>query len=261
MNYEFDGKKYEKASTHQKEWGNKLISELKLIGNEKILDLGCGDGKLTENLSSLVPNGYVLGIDSSEGMIDVAKQKEKNNLKFRLLDINKLELLEKFDVIFSNATLHWIKNHNELWKKIKVILSNKGIVRFNFAANGNCASFFKVIRNAIALDEYKEYFKDFGWPWYMPTIEEYEKIIGPFSFSEKKVWPENADRLFPDRESIIGWINQPSIVPFIKYIDESKKEKFRNYVIEHVIQDTVQKDGGYFESFRRINVFAKNRIA
>lgn len=258
MTYEFDGKKYEKASAHQQEWGNKLISELNLAGNEKILDLGCGDGKLTEHLSTLVPNGYVLGIDASQGMIDIAKQKEKNNLKFKLLDINKLGLPDKFDVVFSNATLHWIKNHNELWKNIKGILSNNGIVRLNFAAKGNCTCFFKVIRNAISLDEYKKYFNDFEWPWYMPTIEEYDKIIKPFSFSEKKVWGENADRLFPDRESIIGWINQPSIVPFMKYIDESKKENFRNYVIEHMLQDTDQKDGGYFETFRRINVFVKN---
>ncbi len=88
MVYEFDGKKYEKASAFQKEWGNKLISELNLEGNENILDLGCGDGLLTTNLAKLVPNGNVIGVDASEGMIEVAKEKEENNLKFLLIDIN-----------------------------------------------------------------------------------------------------------------------------------------------------------------------------
>ena len=55
--FEFDGEKYKKASKHQKEWGNSLISELSLNGNEQILDLGCGDGSLTEQLAQLVPNG------------------------------------------------------------------------------------------------------------------------------------------------------------------------------------------------------------
>ncbi len=261
MTYEFDGKKYQEASTHQKEWGNKIISELELGGSEKILDLGCGDGTLAENLSLLVPNGSVLGIDASQGMIDVAKQKEKKNLTFRLLDINKLELPDRFDVIFSNATLHWIKDHRKLWKNIKKILSDNGIVRFNFAADGNCAHFFKIIRGTMRMDEYKKCFKDFEWPWYMPTIEEYEKIINPLSFPEIKIWGENADRLFPDKESIIGWINQPSIVPFLNHVEETKKEDFRNYVIEHMLRDTAQKDGGYFETFRRINIFVKNRIA
>ncbi|MDD5597642.1 MAG: methyltransferase domain-containing protein [Victivallaceae bacterium] len=257
MLYEFDAPKYERVSTHQKEWGNKLISELKLSGNERILDLGCGDGKLSVNLSRLVPGGYVLGIDASQGMIDAAKQKAKNNLEFKLMDINELELPGKFDVIFSNAALHWIKDHRKLWENVKNILSDNGIVRFNFAAAGNCAHFFKTVRTAIMLDEYKEYFRDFEWPWYMPEIEEYEKIVKPLSFPEMEIWGENADRLFPDRESLIGWIDQPSIVPFLKYLADSEKENFRNFVIKKMLLDTRQP-GGYFETFRRINVFARN---
>ncbi len=70
--FEFDGEKYKKASRHQKEWGNKLISSLQLKGDETILDLGCGDGILIEQLSLLVPNGYVLGIDAFAGMIKTA---------------------------------------------------------------------------------------------------------------------------------------------------------------------------------------------
>lgn len=256
MTYEFDGREYERASAHQQEWGNRLISELNLTGNERILDLGCGDGKLTESLSILVPNGCVLGIDASQGMIDVAKQKEKDNLTFKLMDINTLELHDKYDVIFSNAALHWVKDHQRLWQNLKTILSEKGIVRFNFAADGNCAHFLKIIREAITMDEYKKYFVNFEWPWYMPTVEEYKKIVEPLSFSELKIWGENADRLFPDKESIIGWINQPSIVPFLKCIEESKKDKFRNYVIDRMLQSTSQKDG-YYETFRRINVYAR----
>lgn len=72
--YEFDGEKYKAASLHQREWGTSLISQLSLRGNEKILDLGCGDGSLTEQLSLLVPNGKVLGIDTSMGMINTAKK-------------------------------------------------------------------------------------------------------------------------------------------------------------------------------------------
>ena len=70
--YEFNGKKYEQASRHQKEWGQKLFSDLHLNGNESILDLGWGDGVLTEQLSMLVPEGSVIGIDASIGMINTA---------------------------------------------------------------------------------------------------------------------------------------------------------------------------------------------
>lgn len=258
MTYEFDGKKYEKASTHQKEWGDKLISELTLKGNEHILDLGCGDGKLTADLAEFVPNGLVLGIDASQGMIDAAKQKKSNNLQFKLLDINELPLLsDKFDVIFSNATLHWIKNHQKLWENVFSFLNPEGIVRFNFAADGNCSHFLKVIKEAMALDEYKQYFIDFEWPWYMPTLDDYKNILKNYNFSELNIWGQNADRFFPNQELLIEWVNQPSIVPFLKNIDKSKKERFQEFVIKYMVEKTKQNDGRYFETFRRINVFAK----
>lgn len=104
--FDFDGEKYKKASKHQKEWGNTLIANLNLTGNEAILDLGCGDGVLTEKLSLLVPNGYVLGIDASLGMIETAKKCKHNNLSFKHMDINSMDFNNEFDVIFSNAALH-----------------------------------------------------------------------------------------------------------------------------------------------------------
>lgn len=257
MTFEFDGKQYEKASAHQKEWGARLIAELTLAGNERILDLGCGDGKLTENLAALVPDGFVLGVDASRGMIDVAKQREKGNLSFRLLDINHLDISDTFDVVFSNATLHWVKDHRTLWKNLNGLLSDRGIVRFDFAGDGNCAHFFKVIRMAMGTSEYARYFTGFEWPWFMPSVEEYEAIVSPLSFSDVRIWGENADRLFTDRESIVGWINQPSIVPFLARVEESKKESFRSFVIDHMLSDTAQENGGYFETFRRINVLVR----
>lgn len=257
MAYEFDGKLYEKASIFQQEWGNELISELNLKGNEDILDLGCGNGLLTANLARLVPNGNVIGVDASEGMIEVAKEKEGNNLKFLLMDLNEIDLNRQFDFIFSNATLHWIKNHNQLWTKIHKLLNPNGFVRFNFAADGNSSHFIKVIKETIVFEEYKKYFSGFQWPWYMPSVDEYENILKDFTFSELNVWEENADRFFPDKEAVIWWIDQPQIVPFLENIPEDKKGLFREIVIEQMIKETLQENGRCFETFRRINVLAK----
>jgi trans-aconitate 2-methyltransferase len=74
MGHEFNGEAYKISSTHQKEWGTRIISEIHFNGREHILDLGCGDGVLTAQLAELVPQGSVLGIDSSKGMIEVASR-------------------------------------------------------------------------------------------------------------------------------------------------------------------------------------------
>ena len=143
--FEFDGRKYKKASIHQKEWGNTLISELKLKGNERVLDLGCGDGVLTEQLSLAVPNGEVLGIDASIGMIETAKGIIKDNMDFQQLDINEINYENEFNVIFSNAALHWVKDHKRLLENAYQALKIQGIILWDFGSSGNCANFIDVI--------------------------------------------------------------------------------------------------------------------
>jgi trans-aconitate methyltransferase len=189
-------------------------------------------------------------------MIDAAMEKKKGNLKFILMDINELNYENEFDLIFSNAALHWVKDHEKLLLNAKKALRTGGIIRFNFAADGNCSNFIRVIREAIALDYYSDNFEDFNWPWYMPKIEEYESIVKRIGFKEFEIWGENADRFFPDSDTMVKWIDQPSIVPFIEKVDNNKKDGFRRYVIKRMIADTMDQHGRCFETFRRINLKA-----
>jgi trans-aconitate methyltransferase len=256
MAHEFDGKKYAAASAHQKEWGTKLIAELGLQGSERILDLGCGDGALTVQIADLVPHGEVVGIDASRGMIAAAQSKERKNLRFLLLDINELDYAEQFDVVFSNATLHWIKDHRRLLRNVRHALRKGGRLRFNFAGEGNCSHFFSVVRKAIRAEEFAVHFAGFDWPWYMPSVEEYSALIEASGLEQGRVWGENADRYFPDAEEMVKWIDQPSLVPFLPHVPESRRAAFREYVIKRMIEETRQDDGRCFETFRRINVSA-----
>jgi len=255
--FEFDGNKYKQASAHQKEWGLSLISDIDFAGDESILDLGCGDGALTEKLAQKVPNGRVLGIDASQGMIDTAKSLECNNLTFAVMDINEMDFADKFDLIYSNATLHWVLDHKRLLANCHRALKPKGKIRFNFAADGNCSNLFVVVRDAIASNAYGRYFTGFSWPWYMPPVDEYQRIAEISMFNDIKVWDENADRYFPDEGALIKWIDQPSIVPFLKHIPEDEKKSFRDMVVEQMITRTKQAAGTCFETFRRINLSAR----
>jgi trans-aconitate 2-methyltransferase len=257
MSFEFDGEKYKKASAHQKEWANKILGELSFAGDETILDLGCGDGVITNRLAGMVPDGEVLGIDASAGMIKTARKGRKfENVAFELKNIDDIEYTSRFDFIFSNATLHWVLDHQKLLNNTFQALKRGGAIRFNFAGDGNCSFFFKVIRQAVAEARFKDYFKDFSWPWYMPTIAAYKEIASKTSFADVEIWGENADRHFSDSEAMIKWIDQPSIVPFLEWLPDPQKRQFRDLVVEQMIKETRQKDGTCFETFRRINVRA-----
>ena len=254
--YEFDGEKNKKASKHQKEWGNRLISGLELSGDEIILDLGCGDGVLTEQLSELTPRGSVLGIDASLGMVKTAKKLSCENLEFVQMGVNFMDFEKRFDLIFSNAALHWIIDHKNLLERSYKALKPNGKIAWNFAGGGTCSNFFEVIREKMKSNKYAEYFKDFEWPWFMPSKAEYIELIKSVNFSKAEVSEKNEDRFFADKEEMIRWIDQPSIVPFIKQIPDELKEEFRSEVVEEMISRTIQPDGRCFETFRRINVTA-----
>ena len=257
MTHEFEGKKYEQASAHQKELGAKVIAELNFRGGERVLDLGCGDGALTCMIADQLPDGWVLGIDASQGMIEAAMPKATANLDFRLLDIDDLDFEEAFDIIFSNATLHWVKDHRKLLCNVRRALRPGGRVRFDFAGEGNCVNFFAIVHEAMALDRFASAFDDFEWPWYMPSVAEYTALASESGLRNVKVWGGNADRYFPDKEAMIRWIDQPSIVPFLEILPETERTPFRDYVVKRMVERTSQPDGTCFETFRRINLSAE----
>lgn len=256
MTHEFDGKKYAKASTHQKEWGARVIAELDLDGTEHVLDLGCGDGTLTCRIAENLPAGEVVGIDGSRGMIDAARHKERGNLRFRRMDIDDLDFENQFDVVFSNAALHWVADHQRLLKNVHRALRTEGRIRFQFAGEGNCANFFAVVREAMSQEAFQPFFAGFKWPWYMPSVDEYEQLVESSGFREVRIWGENADRFFPDAAAMVRWIDQPSLVPFLVHVTEPAKDSFRDFVVRKMIERTRHANGSCFETFRRINLSA-----
>jgi trans-aconitate 2-methyltransferase len=255
--FEFDARAYRKASSHQKQWGKKILDDLPLEGNESVLDLGCGDGTLTKQLSEMVPNGRVLGIDSAAAMIEVARDLEADNLSFRRLDINDMAFENEFDLVFSNATIHYVKDHERLLTRCAAALTQNGIIRFGFAAKGNTGTLSGVIREVMNRSPYRDSFTSFEWPWYMPTADEYEVLVRRIGFNDAQIWSEDVERYFGSQEEMTRWIDQPVIIPFIRAIPEPLKQSFRNEVVDGMVLAAKQTDGRFRETMNRMNVFAR----
>src|SRR5262245_27956774 len=227
MTFEFDAQYYQRASAHQQEWGRRLIAELDVRGHERILDVGSGDGSLTRRLAEGVPRGSVLGLDASAQMVDAALPLQGPNLHFLRGDILDADFREEFDVVFSSATLHWVHGHVLLLGVLYRAVKPGGVVRLSFAGDGNCSRLIAVLREVLAEPEFRAAFRDFVWPWTMPAVEEYERLVREVPFASARLWGEVADRHFPSVEAMIGWIDQPSLVPFRQHLDAATGGRFR----------------------------------
>ena len=97
----------------------------KLSKNSKILDVGCGKGHITEKL--VFNNNMVLGIDYSHTAIKFARKKQKKNLKFKVIDVEKLaRLKQKYDIIVANNLFEHIENQNKFLKNCRALLDKNG---------------------------------------------------------------------------------------------------------------------------------------
>lgn len=142
-------------------------------------------------------------------------------------------------------------------RRVYRALRRDGVVRFNFAADGNCSHFLAVVRKAMALPAYHSRFDSFDWPWSMPTLAQYEDVMHQSGFRDIRVTLENADHSFADAEAMVRWVEQPSLVPFLGHLDGPHRQAFRDFVVEQMVEQTMQQDGRCFETFRRIDVFAR----
>jgi trans-aconitate 2-methyltransferase len=257
VSYPFDGARYEAASHCQREWGIELIQELRLSGAESILDLGCGNGVITRALADRVPHGRVVGVDSSPSMLKAAETHKTANMELKLLDITAIAFDAEFDVIFSNAALHWVLDHRKLLMRIYAALKPRGFVRVQFGGAGNIVHLIAILREVMRDPEYTQWFAEFRWPWYMPSVTEYEALLAQTEFRRYRVWMTNRDRHFTDEQELIRMVEEAGLVPFLTALPEEMKSCFRDTVIKHLIAKTRQPDGRCFETFRRINVYAE----
>ena len=129
MNYKWDAEEYSKNSGNQKRWADGLLKQIDFKGNEIVLDIGCGDGKITSLLRGKTPRGTVLGIDSSKDMIGLAKGRydgKYKNLSFKKADACRLGFKNRFDIVFSNAALQWIPDHDALIPRLFSLVRRGG---------------------------------------------------------------------------------------------------------------------------------------
>ena len=227
--FEWNADEYTKFSSAQEKWADELLLKIKLAGNEDVLDLGCGDGRITVKISEAVADGSVVGVDNSEEMIRLANERFPSDkypkLSFRVMDAKKLEFNNEFDVVFSNAALHWVDDHKKVMEGIFRSLKPGGRFIIQTGGTGNAAAAFETIREMSLLDEWSIYLKDAKSPYKFHSDRDYEMLIPQAGFNPLRIELLTKDMVHDGVEGFKGFI-RTTWLPFTQLIPENKREKF-----------------------------------
>ena len=238
-NYKWDAQEYEKHSQGQQKWARELIEKISLEGKENVLDLGCGDGKVTAEISKLVSKGKIIGVDNSTEMIKMAKDKHSTdiypNLSFQEMDAENLNFNDFFDLIFSNAALHWIKDQKSAIKGMFKSLKQGGMVLIQMGGKGNAEGIVDVLSDLLIEQKWNTYFNGFDFPFYFPGINEYETLFLDCGFTLKRIQliPKKKDHA--GIESLKGWI-RTTWLPYTQRVPEEEREKFIDIVAKRYVE-------------------------
>jgi trans-aconitate 2-methyltransferase len=238
---------YHKSSSSQKLWARELIEKLGFFGNERVIDIGCGDGGVTAAIASRVPRGAVTGIDSSREMIRFAKKRYPPrifpNLSFVCMDARNLTFTEEFDVAFSNAALHWITDHRPVLAGIAQVLCPGGTLLIQMGGKGNADQVFYVLDILVEKQRWRRYFEEFSFNYGFFGTEEYRRWLEDAGLEPVRVELIPKDMSYQNREDFAGWI-RTTWLPWMSQLPEREKPAFINACIdEYLVMYPAGSDG------------------
>tara|TARA_B110000438_G_C15798110_1_gene643789 strand:- start:1547 stop:2335 length:789 start_codon:yes stop_codon:yes gene_type:complete len=250
----WDTKLYNDQHSFVYDYGKSLIEILNPKKNERILDLGCGSGQLTFKIDEL--SKETIGIDKSIEMITDAKLRFKK-INFQVCDAENFKFSKKFDSIFSNATLHWITNYNNVIKCMYENLKIDGKIVLEFGGKDNVKTIIDQLRSSLKKRGYIDQSKIV--PWYFPSIEQYSAELESVGF--KIILAEYFDRptqLANEKSGIKDWISMFAKSFFknvnIIHIEEIKKE------VQESLKDKCFINGKWFADYKRVRFVATKNI-
>ncbi|MEK6302217.1 MAG: methyltransferase domain-containing protein [Acidobacteriota bacterium] len=232
-------------------YGEEVIELLAPQPGERILDVGCGTGHLTSRIAS--SGASIVGVDKSPRMIESAR-KSYPDLKFLESDATSLNFDSEFDAVFSNATIHWIKDQRALASAIWRALKPGGRFVAEFGGRGNLSAVRKALKRAMSSARH-EVIAGGGLERYYPSIGEYATLLEAAGFRvTHAVHFERPTKLENGERGLSDWL-----ATFADNVLEPLTALERESVVGNVetqLRGELFRDESWFADYRRIRVIA-----
>lgn len=233
---EWDAETYDAVSDPQFSWGMEVLERLELGGDEAALDAGCGSGRVTAELLARLPRGSVLAVDGSEAMVAKARERLGDRASYLVADLVQLEIEEPVDLVFSTATLHWILDHDLLFRRLRAALRPGGRLVAQCGGEGNVARHAQAIAAVVADPEFAPHFEGATGMWNFAGPEETEARLRAAGFAKARCWLEPKPVRPPDP---LAFTSTVTLGPLLAQLPEGKRQPFAEAVLARSEQPLV----------------------
>jgi trans-aconitate 2-methyltransferase len=213
----WDPKQYHKFQAERSAPFFDLLALVQVRPNLKVVDLGCGTGELTRELANALPDSDVTGLDSSAQMLEKAVSLSSPNLHFE--QGNQAELQGEWDLIFSNAALHWTENHPALIPYLYARLAPGGQIAVQIPSNHNHIS-HQIYRETASEEPFRSILN--GFQRYAPvlSIDEYARLLFACGAENIVVFEKVYAHVLEDADAVVEWISGTALVPYFERLGE-----------------------------------------
>ena len=255
--HEWNSSVYHRLSGPQVSWGKKVLSRLRLRGDELILDAGCGTGRLTGELLAALPHGHVVGIDLSQNMLHSAREhlaEFGERLSLAACDLLHLPFKGVFDGIVSTAAFHWVLDHDRLFLNLRNALVPGGWLEAQCGAAGNLARLRQRTDTLLASPEFATFFAGFREPWVYQDAESAAHGLRRAGFVDAETSIEPAPTVLDSAEQYREFVRN---IVLRKHLQKIPTEAGRAHFMELLTEQAAQDDPPFMLDYWRLNLRGK----
>ncbi len=251
---EWNSAVYHRLSGPQVSWGKKVLSRLRLRGDELILDAGCGTGRLTGELLESLPQGHVVGIDLSQNMLHSAREHLEQfaaRLSLAECDLLHLPFERVFDGIVSTAAFHWVLDHDRLFLNLRNALVPGGWLEAQCGGDGNIARLRERADALAASPEYAKFFTGFREPWLFQDADSAAEGLRRAGFVDVETSIEPAPTILDSAAQYSEFVRN---IVLRQHLESIPSEASRAHFMKCLTEQAAQDDPPFLLDYWRLNL-------
>ena len=250
---EWDAEEYARRSSLQKAMAQEVILLLQLNPHERIriLDVGCGEGKITAQIAERARDATVVGVDPSHDMIRFAAAhfEAVPNLRFEVADARRLPFEKEFDLVVSFNALHWIPDQEAALRSIHSAIARGGKAQLRLVPKGPRKSLEDVVEETRKAPRWKAHFADFHDPYLHLTPEEYAALAEDIGFRVLRVSTTDHAWNFGSRAAFVGF-SAVGLVAWTDRLPATERPDFINDALDRYQKVTGDGNASMFRFYQ-----------